>query len=206
MSDDHVPRHLAVSSATGTPLPHLSAAAARSEELLNAARTAILPHLPEDVDAVVFGSIARREASAESDFDYLVVTREQMPDAGTLSRVQDRIVQVLRDQLQLKDPGSSGLFGTWVTTVDLYMWIGLEQDTGPHALSRRALLSAGELLHPRTDAHRELLDTVVTHYLADARENEPPRFLINDVLRYWRTITVDYRRRSCTGAHGGCVT
>jgi hypothetical protein len=52
------------------------------------------------------------------------------------------------------------------------------------------------------DLHQTLLRSIIDRYLADYRGDdypapdfEVPRFLLNDVARYWRTLTVDYQAK-----------
>lgn len=45
--------------------------------------------------------------------------------------------------------------------------------------------------------HQSLLGAIVDRYLVDYATPKPgvPRFLLNDVVRYWRTIAVDYQAK-----------
>src|SRR6185503_7225481 len=51
------------------------------------------------------------------------------------------------------------------------------------------------LLEPRL--HRKLVEVIIGRYLYEGQgdANGPPRFLLNDVVRYWRTIAVDYEAK-----------
>ncbi len=143
---------------------------------------------------VLFGSLARRETTPESDVDYLLVTNEGYPDADQLRDVDVEVREVFEAGLGLKPPGPTGMFGTWVTAAELYMRIGLEQDTNlTH--SRRALLLLESDSIWGWDRHQQLVRNVLSRYLTDAADGSPARFLINDVLRYWRTLTVDYQAK-----------
>lgn len=77
--------------------------------------------------------------------------------------------------------------------MDLVERIGLEQDTNQTQSIRMLLLEESESLL-RQDLHDDLLRSIVGRYLSDSEDAKPgpPRFLVNDVIRYWRTLTVDY--------------
>jgi hypothetical protein len=68
---------------------------------------------------------------------------------------------------------------------------GLDADTNTN-LTRRLLL----LLESREvsgDAHEECWKRVLGRYLDyGVKDYRPPRFLLNDLVRYWRTICVDF--------------
>lgn len=161
----------------------------------------------EDVDSpgldiVVFGSIARAEMSPGSDFDYLVIAHKLGPDPELYRRFR-QAAEVARRDLGVDKPGASGLFGVLVAAPDLVDLIGLEQDTNLNH-SRRILaleesLSLTESRHSDgTVRHEHLISSILRRYLADYPDDPGPlvpRFLLNDVLRYWRTVAVDYQAK-----------
>lgn len=164
------------------------------------------------LDVVVFGSYARQEATTESDFDHLVIAHGLCADpraSRLLLRRADRLRDLPRRQAllteavlfasaedgpkQVSPPGKTSLFGRVVSATDLVERIGLEQDTNRSQTVRMLLLEESESLL-RDDLHEELLRNVLRRYLSDydAPKQGPPRFLVNDVVRYWHTLTVDY--------------
>ena len=98
------------------------------------------PDLP--VDVVVFGSIAREEASTASDLDYLVITHGLLDDPGAgVQEVIEALEQLRDDELGLEAPGGTGIFGKLVAAPDLVERVGLEDDTNPHHTRRILLLT-----------------------------------------------------------------
>jgi len=88
-------------------------------------------------------------------------------------------------------PGRQGVFAEVVYSADL-LRVGLDDDTNTN-LTRRMLL----VLESVAAVHDEVLAgvrlDVIQDYLSDAlRDHRPPRFLLNDLVRYWRTIGVDF--------------
>jgi hypothetical protein len=154
------------------------------------ALTRRLAGIDADADAavVLFGSWGRGEVTEQSDYDWAVLVdgepREAVapapPELEAALRVGDR------------GPGTEGIFGAAVFCADLVDHIGLDADDNTN-LSRRMLLlleSVG-IVHPEVrDACR---DRVLRGYLDESVEDfRPPRFFLNDLIRYWRTICVDY--------------
>ena len=96
------------------------------------------------------------------------------------------------------EPGKSGVFGNMIGSHDLVHNIGGEDDLNSNT-TRRVLL----LLESHAVGNREAYDRVrrqiVRRYLEDDRglryssgDVRIPRFLLNDLTRYWRTVTVDF--------------
>lgn len=98
-----------------------------------------------------------------------------------------------------KKPGPTGVFGCPVFSHDLIHLIGGEGDTNAN-LTRRILLLLESSSLATIDAHMRVVRGVLSRYLdseksflaESGRQYKVPRFLLNDIVRYWRTIAVDY--------------
>jgi hypothetical protein len=182
-----------------------------SEEIIDTARTDISNAVPPgdlDIDVIVHGSFARREASESSDFDYLIVphslpSEEQIRTSRLLVEAADKFIEKLE---RLKDPdgperskqpGSSGLFGKIQSAADLVERIGLEQDTNSTHTRRSLLLQESTSVYAPA-LHEKLVRSMLARYLSDyddRRKLGPPRFLLTDLNRYWFTVAVDYQAK-----------
>jgi len=173
--------------------PHLIAARERTARELDAARER-LAALPRDPDAavVLFGSWGRRELTAGSDDDWLVLVAGERRDA-----VAPEPAAV--DAALGRRPGETGTFADVSFAAELAGRIGLEEDTNRN-LTRRMLLMLESVAVAGEDAHRAARDLVLDGYLqGDVKDHRPPRFFLNDVIRYWRTITVDFVGKTRAG-------
>lgn len=189
-------------SALAIDLSNLAEAAARTDQRLSVVRAEARQYLElaglgtaHQFDIVAFGSIARQEMSPGSDFDWLVIARRFSEDPDDFVHYRRAAVSAM-EALGLEPPGASGLFGTVIGGTELVNTIGLDNDTNLHH-SRRILVleESVSLLEP--DRHRELRKAITARYLHD-QVNQPgkaPRFLLNDVVRYWRTVAVDYQAK-----------
>lgn len=186
-------------------LANLASAAARTQQTLADARAEVDRYLDEELggfttgqglDIVAFGSMARDEMAPGSDFDYLVVTNEIVPNPSIIQTFRKAARSALTT-IAAAEPGASNLFGVVVGAPDMVNQIGLDEDTNK-SLSRRILvLQESEWLnkHSRYEA---LVSSILSRYLYDyAGADEPrvPRFLFNDMVRFWRTIAVDYQAK-----------
>lgn len=156
--------------------------------------------LNSDASLVLFGSFARHEMLDGSDYDWsLLIDGVVDNDHAELAR---RIAKAVA-RAELKSPGSSGTFGNLVFSHELVHQIGGGTDSNPN-LTRRMLM----LLESRpfsvssADSSQIVWDNVLRNILeryfeeevhfASAGDRKVPRFLLNDLTRYWRTMGVDY--------------
>lgn len=180
-----------------------------SDEVIEFSREKLLqieldPNLPLDV--ILFGSYARREASHTSDFDYLIVPHSlpQEEQVRSTREITHAVHELLKDLEATNNvdvgnmkPGASGIFGTIQSAIELVERIGLEQDTNT-THTRRSLLLQESVSIYRPDLHEQLLKTILARYMSDYPEYSKagaPRFLLNDLNRYWFTVAVDYQAK-----------
>jgi predicted nucleotidyltransferase len=148
-----------------------------------------------DTSLVVFGSVAREEVTTGSDLDWiLLIDGQSVPE----HKEQEREIERILIERKFIKPGASGVFGKMVASHDLVHNIGGEDDLNSNT-TRRVLL----LLESYPVGNRETYDRVrrqiIRRYLGDDRglthasaDVRIPRFLLNDLTRYWRTVTVDF--------------
>lgn len=177
----------------GTDLPTLLAARRRTAERLTQ-RRAVLGGLAHDRDAAVVlcGSWGRGEVTRASDDDWwILVDGPARPQVHPLPEA----VAVALDEVP---PGTEGLFGTVAFRDDLRDHIGLAADTNAN-FTRRMLLVLESVAVTGQPAWSAARRAVLAGYL-DERSSDyrPPRFFLNDIVRYWRTITVDFEGKDRT--------
>lgn len=154
----------------------------------------------QGLDFIAFGSLARYEMTTSSDLDYLLVGKNG-GDNEFAHRVALDSVEKLRqgmiDGVTLSEPGKSGLFGAIIDPDEITQAIGLQADTN-HSLSRRILFLEESVSLFNPSSHEALLGAILGKYLELRKIGSTgvPRTLLNDILRYWRTIAVDYHAKS----------
>jgi len=181
----------------------LAQAAVKSEKMIKVAMEGLRSRVPPEgcpFDVVVLGSVARFEASDESDFDFLIVAHQRPADPRLSRRLLEAIDEVRASELNLSKPGATRMFGGVISAPDLTERIGLEQDTNRTHSHRILLLEESRSLF-QPEVHRDLIRAIIERYLLDAesRDSPVPRFLLNDILRYWRTLAVDYEAKRWEG-------
>lgn len=104
----------------------------------------------------------------------------------------------------MKRPGAEGIFGSMAFSHEIVHHIGGQADTNRNTTQRiLLLLEAAALRESNPDssgAFERVVRQVLNRYLRSdsifhnqsERESRIPRFLLNDIVRYWRTMCVDF--------------
>ena len=195
---------LQLAAKLGVDWPFISAAASASANRIESLNAALAPFTTEDTSIVVFGSLARREVTSGSDLDWVLLVDgsadpEHLDDTLSIeSRLKEEAV---------KQPGTEATFGDLVFSHDLINYNGGGDDTNAN-LTRRMLLLLESVCIGRDDAYRRVVNNVLRRYIVEdygwmhgRNPKNVPRFLLNDMARYWRTLAVDfaYKRRRRAG-------
>ncbi|HWZ83572.1 MAG TPA: nucleotidyltransferase domain-containing protein [Terriglobales bacterium] len=164
-----------------------------------------------DTSLVVFGSLAREEWTSGSDLDWtFLIDGSANPDH--LQITQD-FQRVFKDNKYV-EPGPTGTFGNMAFSHDIIHQIGGQNDTNKNTTQRILLLLESVVIGKRTDAYERVIRGVIDRYLdednnyllmRDYQRFRVPRFLLNDIVRFWRTMAVDFasKQRDRGGAGWG---
>lgn len=143
------------------------------------------------------GSFARREGSAESDLDFFFLRREptSCSDNDELSRT---VSEALKHHVK-KYPSIDGSFNKGETVEEMLTNIGGQHDDNGKMTRRILILLEGDWLYNEgifEDTRKQLL----SRYLNDVKDRtQIALFLLNDIIRYYRTICVDYEYKTYEG-------
>jgi predicted nucleotidyltransferase len=144
------------------------------------------------------GSYGRLEAWAGSDIDLFFLygppPGEEPPNFLTFIRVAARLVEATE---QMAFPPFSG-DGKYLETLDVNEMervLGSPQDDSTNTFTARMLLLLES--HPISDrgSYDRLIERIVGFYYHDFEDHADhfvPTFLLNDILRFWRTLTLNY--------------
>ena len=140
----------------------------------------------------VNGSYARREATEESDVDFFFLTTGS--GAPSADEEQAEFRELLETELNLKLPARGGMFAKILPAGKLRE-IGGQTDDNKTLTRRMLLLLEGEWVFNESgfhDVRRRLLAIYLHH---SPEEDKICMFLLNDVIRYWRTICIDLEHK-----------
>lgn len=172
-------------------IPQIIAAADHSWARLCAARErlAALPRVP-GAAAFALGSLGRLEASDASDLDLAILYVGDRCGADAAATYRAGAAAILRE---LGFDVADKTFSSPVEVGALVRDVGGRLDTNDHLTYRALVLTEGAWLHAAPTA-REIQDALFHAYAGGTIARG--RFLSalgNDLHRYYRTVTVDYR-------------
>lgn len=182
-------------SVVGEEWPAIRHARARAFKTSQKLDKAVKGLSSTDASIVVFGSLARKEWTSKSDVDWTLLIDGQA-DPEHLE-VAQKVAARLSDA-NFPPPGATGIFGNMTFSHDLVQKIGGREDTNENT-TRRVLLLQESAPFGKPDAYERAVRLILSRYLKDDRglrfgtlPLKVPRFLLNDIVRYWRTVTVDF--------------
>ncbi|HAS6777594.1 nucleotidyltransferase domain-containing protein [Vibrio parahaemolyticus] len=163
-----------------------------SEDVVSKIREELVEAFPSDSDltVVVTGSFGRNEASKESDMDWFVVVNEPLDESET-ENVEKVVTRIVNKYVE-KNVGDTGTFGGVVTKNELLVNFGGDEDTNQKFTRRMLYLLESKWLFNESlykDIKHEILSRYIKAGVPDSGLN---RFILNDVIRYYRTICTDY--------------
>ena len=176
-------------------MTHGAIARARSfsDRKLAELRSSVGSAVPPGAVVVACGSFARREACAASDLDYFAIALDaSVPeDAAWAPRLREAIGRIVP-----VEPAQGGPFAAVERLPDMVRNLGGQDDTNQRLTRRMLFLLEGEPLGDASGfghARRVLLDRYIA---ARVGPGMLPLFLLNDLIRYYRTIAVDYEYKT----------
>jgi HD superfamily phosphohydrolase len=146
------------------------------------------------------GSYARREASESSDLDFFIISSDpdfdpNHEEASWVERAQEIIGSIV-----LIEPAEEGAFAKVERLASFLQNIGGEQDTNAKITRRMLFLLEGEWLSS-SEKFKEVRRSILERYIRDSiSHHQLALFLLNDIIRYYRTIAVDYEFKTSEGA------
>jgi hypothetical protein len=176
-------------------LPNIAAARARTAETRAKLDALLTRHVPSDTSVVVFGSLARGEYTERSDVDWTLLIDGQ---ADPAHHAAGRAMAGALKEAGFGEPGPTGIFGNVAVSHLLLHQIGGQDDTNKLTTQRILLLLESRAVGP-AEALERVRRLILARYVHDDRGllygskgDLVPRFLLNDIVRYWRTVTVDF--------------
>jgi len=174
----------------------LRAAQQRTEEVVGRLSSSLADLHDANCSVVVTGSLGRAEATEGSDADWvLLVDGPSDPEHAILAREIERRVR----SIVPKEVGPTGTFGSIVASHELVHYIAGTRDSNENLTRRILLLSESRAVTNAMVRERVIRNVLARYVLHDrsvrsrsGRRQVVPHFLLNDVVRYWRTMASDY--------------
>jgi predicted nucleotidyltransferase len=183
----------------------------RLNELSGLLSKSIPNYTSEDTSVVVFGSLARGEWTSGSDLDwtYLIDGQANSDHLLVARRIRRTIAKRKR---RFRPPGRTGTFGNLAFSHEIIHQIGGEYDTNRNTTQRILLLLESKAVG-KDGAYDRVVKGVINRYIEEDNhlltekgdQYRVPRFLLNDIVRFWRIMAVDFasKQRDRGGAGWG---
>jgi len=183
---------------TGTQWPTIFAAHGDALEIQEILCRKLRSYTSDDVDVIVFGSLARREWTSGSDVDWTMLIDGQTDyEHRIASREIERELSGIEHRgKRLPPPGSEGIFGNMAFSHEIVHHIGGQVDSNRNTTQRVLMLLEAVALRKTTDElggpYARITRQILNRYLmSDSNfhsrtegESRIPRFLLNDIVRY----------------------
>lgn len=147
---------------------------------------------------IVTGSYGRDEASEISDMDWFLVvdkTKNSLNEEEK-SLILENVNTVIGEFVP-KETGGTNTFASLIISSDLLENYGGDKETN-QAFTRRMLYLLESKALYNNDMYNELKKSIVELYIKDSiSDHNLSRFLLNDIIRYYRTICTDYEFKVC---------
>jgi predicted nucleotidyltransferase len=172
-----------------------------SERQLRAIRTAISADVFfKDKKLMIYcaGSIARKEVGNKSDLDLFVISTSPDHVDNLLYQYQlfGRLIN-LNKEWGYEEFSNNGRFLKVYNSHDIQDKTGTPVDDSENLFTARMLLLLESEYISNNFVYNNQVRRVIANYFRDSARKRAfkPLFLLNDVLRYWRTLCLNYEQR-----------
>ncbi|HFT0298924.1 TPA: DUF294 nucleotidyltransferase-like domain-containing protein [Proteus mirabilis] len=141
---------------------------------------------------ITTGSYGRMEASDESDMDFFIICDSQESKEKIL-KISTQISESIKEHVP-KNTGSTGTFGeSAINTIDEILSNIGGQDDSNELLTRRMLFILEGKYIFNNEKFNEYRNILIEKYIEPTKGIYLDRYLINDIIRYYRTIATDFQ-------------
>lgn len=162
-----------------------------SDHTLAALRDDLETSLAKPPLVITCGSYARREACPLSDMDYYVVRENGETPDGESEKIREAIQRHVK-----KAPADGGAFATDITLSELLSNFGGSKDSNDTITRRMLYLLEGDHLTNKEEFLKYRREIIEKYVGETPRDHQLAFYLLNDLIRYWRTLTVDYANKT----------
>lgn len=152
---------------------------------------------PTPIAIFAAGSLGRLEIGRESDLDLFIVSDKE--DSTRVNRLEEirvfsKLIEINRE-LKLPEFSGDGRYLKIHNLTELINSTGDAHDDSENFFTTRLLLLLESKSIHNNKLREECIKKIVDNYFKDGNGKDfVPLFLLNDILRYWRTLCLNYER------------
>jgi hypothetical protein len=140
------------------------------------------------------GSYARLEASDASDIDFFIVCQDAECQIVLESKFE--CIKKCIEKIVSKQPSQDGAFREIEKITEMLMNVGGRQDVNDKITRRILFLIEGTPLYNEEAFNRYKMDLIKKYINNKITVNQLSMFLLNDIIRYYRTVCVDFEYKT----------
>lgn len=150
------------------------------------------------------GSYARGEASVHSDID-LFFLRNDLREFVDLKnknlrqiKIMSAVIDVTQGAMEFPPPSNDGQFLVVNSLEGMLKELGGPEDDYTNAFTSRMLLLLESEPITGADAYNDSIEDIIEAYFRDYTDHShdfKPIFFVNDILRFWKTLCLNYEHR-----------
>ena len=147
------------------------------------------------------GSMGRLEMTEKSDLDLFFVTEAIKVEDFAIANLDKYLffskLYEINSRLKYQDPSKGGIYWEFTPKENL-LDIGSRQEDYNNSFTARMLLLLESKPLYNENAYKKIVKETIDKYFSDYTDYSDefyPLFLMNDILRYWYTLTLNYEYR-----------
>ena len=141
------------------------------------------------------GSYGREEAGNESDIDLFFINSDSEQKFKKIDKIliDADLIGIIRE-LKFPEFSGDGEYLEVHNIKDIYKELGSRNDDYLNFFTARMLLILESKCLYNENVYDKLIDEILHKYYIDFDKNESfhPMFLVNDIIRFWRTLCLNY--------------
>ena len=140
------------------------------------------------------GSLGREEIGTSSDLDTFIISKDKIKKLDEI-KIFSKLIAV-NDNLEYPEISNDGEHLNIHNIDEIKMTLGSPDDDKQNIFTERMLLLLESKYLCGEDIYNEIIDNIVELYFRDknGKQTFKPLFLLNDILRYWRTLCLNFEQ------------
>lgn len=149
----------------------------------------------------VVGSYGRHEANSQSDIDLFFVADDMnggyQPNKLTKTLIDANLIRIMRE-LRFPEFSNDGEYLEVHSLKQMLSNLGGREDDFSNCFTARLLLLLESKPIYNVSTYQRIVNEIVHTYFRDYHDHDQefrPIFLVNDILRYWKTLCLNYEHK-----------
>ena len=143
------------------------------------------------------GSLGRGDVGGQSDLDLFLVTNKKKEERKHLTEIRLLAYAIdINEKLEYEPFSNDGEFLKVYSLEEMLKALGSPSDDSENLFTARMLMLLESKCVCKNKIYNKTLLDIINHYFRDRNDKQSfkPLYLLNDLLRYWRTLCLNYEQ------------